>query len=101
MVNKVMALRHKVTVSTNAEQVQCNLIQEEERLRTSLRSSKGWRSHQAEDGGSDEEDDDAEKARLVDSADESDEFFDRTGMQPQTANKNNNESNTSGAQTYE
>ena len=55
---KVFALRHKVTVSTNAEQVQVNLIQEEERLRTSLRSSKGWRSQQAGENGSEEEDDD-------------------------------------------
>ena len=76
--NKVIALRHKVTVSTNAEQVSFNLAQEEERLRTSLKSSKGWRKSNREgDEGSDSEDD-AAKNRLVDSADESDDFFDRT-----------------------
>lgn len=51
-------------------------------MRTSLRSSKGWRKHQKEDdddGGSDSGDEGAK--RLVDSADEFDDFFDRTKNQ--------------------
>ena len=54
-----------------------NLIQEEERLRTSLKSSKGWRKYQKKDGEDDESEDEVVN-RLVDSADESDDFFDRT-----------------------
>ena len=69
-------------MSTNADQVGFNLAQEEDRLRTSLKSSKGWRKNRREDAGdeSDSDEDDAAAARnqLVDSADESDEFFDRT-----------------------
>ena len=79
--NKVIALRHKVTVSTNAEQVAFNLAQEEERLRTSLKSSKGWRKSNREGAEGSDSEDDAAKNRLVDSADESDDFFDRTNRQ--------------------
>ena len=50
---------------------------EEERLRTSLRSSKGWRKHQKDDDSEDSEEI-AAANRLVDSGDESDDFYDRT-----------------------
>lgn len=83
MVQKLIALRHKVTVSTNADQVQFQLTQEEERLRTSLKSSKGWRKCQKDDDDSDSADGEA-AARLVDSGDESDDFFDRTKKEPQS-----------------
>ena len=81
IIAKVLALRHKVTVSTNADQVGFNLAQEEDRLRTSLKSSKGWRKSRKDDAGEDSDSEDdaaAARNRLVDSADESDEFFDRT-----------------------
>lgn len=54
---------------------------EEERLRTSLKSSKGWRKYQKQKEGDEEGSSDEEAInRLVDSGDESDEFFDRTKL---------------------
>ena len=85
MVSKVVALRHKLSAVSrsanggNSDQLYHTLQMEEERLRTSLKSSKGWRKHQKEkDGDGDSSSDDEAVNRLVDSADESDEFFDRT-----------------------
>ena len=48
-------------------------------MRTSLKSSKGWRKYQktAKDGEESESDEGAVN-RLVDSGDESDDFYDRT-----------------------
>jgi len=65
-------------VSKNADQLHHTLVQEEERLRTSLRSSKGWRKYQKTGDGDDSESDDGVANRLVDSGDEFDDFFDRT-----------------------
>lgn len=92
MVTKVASLRNKISNasrnnanSANTDQLYHTLQMEEERLRTSLKSSKGWRKYHREGKEGDEsssEDEDAAN-RLVDSADESDEFFDRTKQQPQ------------------
>ena len=68
-----------MTVSKNADQLHHTLVQEEERLRTSLKSSKGWRKYKKKEGVEDEDDSENEAVnRLVDSGDESDDFFDRT-----------------------
>ena len=78
IVNKVISLRHKVTVSRNADQLYLNLAQEEERLRTSLKSTKAWRNCQKDKDGEESDSDGDAVNRLIDSADESDDFFDRT-----------------------
>ena len=70
------------------------LEQEEERLRTSLKSSKAWRKSKRGDAddsdgegvGDDDDDEIGEDARrrkkLAESGDESDEFYDRTKLEP-------------------
>ena len=85
MVSKLVALRHKLSAATArnnpTDQLYHTLQMEEERLRTSLKSSKGWRKYHRkkrnEDGGESSSEEEHVN-RLVDSADESDEFFDRT-----------------------
>ena len=98
----MMQLRQKVSVSKNADQLHHNLFIEEERLRTSLRSSKGWRKYQKTGEGDDSDSDDAVIKRLVDSADEFDDFFDRTDKYKNyvIASTSSGKEQTDGAQTY-
>lgn len=98
----MIQLRQKVSVSKNADQLHHNLYLEEERLRTSLRSSKGWRKYKKTGEGDDSDSEDGVVNRLVDSADEFDDFFDRTHKQKQNVVKDTPSGleQNEGAQTY-
>lgn len=53
-------------------------------MRTSLKSSKGWRKYQ-KNGEDEDSDEEAAKNRLIDSGDDSDDFYDRTKKQAKVA----------------
>ena len=106
MVGKIQGLRRKMmrqnqigqgdsdAMNQRHGQTMMQLEQEEERLRTSLKSSKAWRKSKRGDAddsdgegvGDDDDDEIGEDARrrkkLAESGDESDEFYDRTKLEP-------------------